>query len=49
MPCVRRDKEHRNRNAEETMRSAHRGVPTGYQLNDRKDSVGFRVARTLPN
>jgi len=33
----------------ETMRSAHRGAPTGYQLNDREDSVGFRVARTLPN
>lgn len=33
----------------ETTRSAHRGAPNGYQLNDRKDSVGFRVARTLPN
>jgi len=33
----------------ETMRSAHRGAPNGYQLNNRMDSVGFRVARTLPN
>jgi formylglycine-generating enzyme required for sulfatase activity len=33
----------------ETMRSAHRGAPLGYQLNNRMDSVGFRVARTLPD
>jgi hypothetical protein len=33
----------------ETMRSAHRGAPNGYQLNNRMDSVGFRIARTLPN
>jgi formylglycine-generating enzyme required for sulfatase activity len=32
----------------ETMRSAHRGAPNGYQLNNRMDSVGFRIARTLP-
>jgi formylglycine-generating enzyme required for sulfatase activity len=32
----------------ETMRSAHRGAPHGYQLNNRMDTVGFRVARTLP-
>ena len=32
----------------ETMRSAHRGASQGYQLNNRMDSVGFRVARTLP-
>ena len=32
----------------ETMRSAHRGAPNGYQLNNRMDSVGFRVARTWP-
>jgi len=31
----------------ETMRSAHRGAPHGYQLDNRMDSVGFRVARTL--
>lgn len=31
----------------ETMRSAHRGAPSGYQLNNRMDSVGFRVARTV--
>jgi hypothetical protein len=30
----------------ETTRSAHRGAPAGYQLNNRMDSVGFRVART---
>jgi formylglycine-generating enzyme required for sulfatase activity len=33
----------------ETTRSAHRGAPNGYQLNNRMDSVGFRVACTLPN
>lgn len=32
----------------ETMRAAHRGAPHGYQLNNRMDTVGFRVARTLP-
>jgi hypothetical protein len=32
----------------ETMRSAHRGAPKGYQLNNRMDSVGFRIAKTLP-
>jgi formylglycine-generating enzyme required for sulfatase activity len=31
----------------QTMRSAHRGAPSGYQLNNRMDSVGFRVARTV--
>jgi hypothetical protein len=31
----------------ETMRSAHRGAPNGYQLENRMDSVGFRVARTV--
>ena len=31
----------------ETMRSAHRGSPGGYAPNDRKDSVGFRVGRTV--
>ena len=29
------------------MRSAHRGRPDGYVPNERRDSVGFRVARTL--
>ena len=32
----------------ETTRSAHRGAPGGYRPGDRKDSVGFRVARTIP-
>lgn len=31
----------------ETTRSAHRGSPGGYRPGDRKDSVGFRVARTV--
>jgi len=31
----------------ETTRSAHRGAPGGYRPGDRKDSVGFRVARTV--
>ena len=30
------------------MRSAHRGRPDGYVPNERRDSVGFRVARTYP-
>ena len=28
------------------MRSAHRGRPDGYAPNERRDSVGFRIART---
>jgi formylglycine-generating enzyme required for sulfatase activity len=31
----------------EFMRSAHRGVPNGYIPDERRDSVGFRVARTI--